>query len=115
VMPNIAKTRPNDPSIAAANKAGPIRPPGVTDGNGVGVGIGVDVNVDAAAAAAAAAAAVAAAAAAAAGTLEVAQVIVAVVVWNCASCEQCGMNNSAFTIMDTHKCKICGKRVHGIL
>ena len=51
------------------------------------------------------------------GTLQLAtaQVTAPAVVWNCASCDLCGMNNSAFTPRDTHKCKTCGKRVHGIL
>ena len=34
VMPDIAKTRPKDPPIAAPSMVGPIRLPGVTDGDG---------------------------------------------------------------------------------
>mmetsp|Transcript_72397 Transcript_72397/g.146849 ORF Transcript_72397/g.146849 Transcript_72397/m.146849 type:complete len:86 (+) Transcript_72397:569-826(+) len=37
------------------------------------------------------------------------------VAWVCAECEMCGMDNSPFTDRETHRCKACGKRVHGIL
>ena len=33
----------------------------------------------------------------------------------CAAGELCGMDDSPFTDQDTHRCKTCGKRVHGIL
>ncbi len=35
--------------------------------------------------------------------------------WNCAAEDECGLNNNPFTPKDRHKCRTCGKRVHGIL
>lgn len=35
--------------------------------------------------------------------------------WVCAAKDLCGLGNAPFTDKDTHRCKACGKRVHGIL